>query len=247
MEWVQVLWCGHNLCTNLASNPGSLSWEERRAWYTLSAHAPKSQKSWEFGFFRKISCILLRVLNVNYPWHYCVFRFHRYLPGLLVSAITKRRGIDYFCLGKVPKPVGSWNFERQERDLAIGDSVGLRKLSSLFEVLDDYFLPYLFYIDIVVFQEPTISILLHGAFVCLCIFSWHARICAWPTCFLVVIGQFYGKISVNVGACTVSVYQALLSSHEREPSFEASTNHALTMPWICMGRTLLTDEMVNTN
>ena len=26
-----------------------------------------SQKSWEFGFFRKISRILLRVLNVNYP------------------------------------------------------------------------------------------------------------------------------------------------------------------------------------
>ena len=25
----------------LASNPGSLSWAERRAWYTLSAHAPK--------------------------------------------------------------------------------------------------------------------------------------------------------------------------------------------------------------
>ena len=26
-----------------------------------------SQKSWEFGFVRKISRILLRVLNVNYP------------------------------------------------------------------------------------------------------------------------------------------------------------------------------------
>ena len=25
----------------VASNPGSLSWAERRAWYTLSAHAPK--------------------------------------------------------------------------------------------------------------------------------------------------------------------------------------------------------------
>ena len=25
----------------LALNPGSLSWGERRAWYTLSAHAPK--------------------------------------------------------------------------------------------------------------------------------------------------------------------------------------------------------------
>ena len=28
-------------CSHLASNPGSLSWAERRAWYTLPAHAPK--------------------------------------------------------------------------------------------------------------------------------------------------------------------------------------------------------------
>ena len=41
-------------------------------------------------------------------------------------------------LGKVPEPVGSRNFERQEQDLAIGDSVGLRKSSSLFELLSYY-------------------------------------------------------------------------------------------------------------
>ena len=35
-------------------------------------------------------------------------------------------------------------------------------------------------------------------------------------------GQFYEKISGNVGACVVSVYQALLSAYEREPGFEAS-------------------------
>ena len=88
-----------------------------------------------------------------------------------MSAITKRRGVDYFCLGKVPEPAGSRNFERQERDLAIGDSVGLRKSCSLFEVLDDYSLASLFHIDVVVFQEPMVSFLLHGAFVCLRIFS----------------------------------------------------------------------------
>ena len=38
----------------LVSNPGSLSWGKGEpTWYTLSARAPKSQKSWEFGFFRK--------------------------------------------------------------------------------------------------------------------------------------------------------------------------------------------------
>ena len=39
--------------------------------------------------------------------------------------------------------------------------------------------------------------------------------------YIVVTGQFYGKISGNVDTCTVSVYQALLSPHEREPGFEA--------------------------
>ena len=82
-----------------------------------------------------------------------------------MSAITKRCGVDYFCLGKVPEPVGSRNFERQERDLAIGDSVGLRKSSSIFEILNDYFLASLFHIDIIIFREPTVSFLLHGALV----------------------------------------------------------------------------------
>ena len=90
------------------------------------------QKSWEFRFFRKISRILLSVL-------YC------YSPHLLVSTIMKTCGINYFCLGKILEPVGSRNFERQEQDLAIGDLVGLCKSSSLFEVLDDYFLASLFH------------------------------------------------------------------------------------------------------
>ena len=87
-----------------------------------------------------------------------------------MSAITKACGVDYFCLGKVSEPVGSQNFERQEQDLATGDSVGLRKSSSLFEVLDNYFLASLFHIDIVVFRKVTISCFLHGALVCLRIF-----------------------------------------------------------------------------
>ena len=104
-----------------------------------------------------------------------LFQLHHYFPRLLASAITKRHGIDYFCLYKVPEPVGSWNFERQKRDLAFGDSVDLRKSSSLFEVLDDYFLASLFHMDVVVFREPTVSFLLHGALVCHHIFSF-------PTC-----------------------------------------------------------------
>ena len=41
---------------------------------------------------------------------------------------------------KVLEPVGSQDLETQERDLAISDSAGLRKSSSLFEVLGHYFL-----------------------------------------------------------------------------------------------------------
>ena len=67
-----------------------------------------------------------------------------------MSVITKTPSIDYFCLDKVPEPFGSRNFERQERDLAIGDSAGLRKSSSLFEVLGDYFLASLSYKDVIV-------------------------------------------------------------------------------------------------
>ena len=67
------------------------------------------------------------------------------------------RGVDYFCLGKVAEPVGSRNFDRQERGLAISDSVGLRKSSSFFEVLGDYFLASSFRIDVVVFQKSMVS------------------------------------------------------------------------------------------
>ena len=43
---------------------------------------------------------------------------------------------------------------------------------------------------------------------------------------------FYGRIRIprisgNFGACADSVYQALLSAHEREPGFEASAIPAL--------------------
>ena len=43
----------------------------------------------------------------------------------------------------------------------------------------------------------------------------------------VVYVIFYGRIRIprifgNFGACADSVYQALLSAHEREPGFEAS-------------------------
>ena len=34
------------------------------------------------------------------------------------------------------------------------------------------------------------------------------------------------KINRNVDACADSVYQALLSAHEREPGFEATSDHA---------------------
>ena len=50
-----------------------------------------------------------------------------------------------------------------ERDPAIGDSAGLRKLSSLFEVLGDCFLASLFHIGVIVFRKPMVSFLLHGA------------------------------------------------------------------------------------
>ena len=62
-----------------------------------------------------------------------------------------------------------------------------------------------------------VSFLLNEALVCL-LTRWYT---AGPMCWLVLTGQFYGKFSGNVGACTVSVYQALLSPHERKPGFEA--------------------------
>ena len=48
----------------------------------------------------------------------------------------------------------------------------------------------------------------------------------------VVYMIFYGRIRIprssgNFGACTDSVYQALLSPHEREPGFEARSPFAL--------------------
>ena len=171
------------------------------------------QKSWEFRFFHKISSILLRVLNVNYPWHYRLFQLYCYLPRLLVSVVMKTCNSDYFRLGR---PVVSRNFERQERDLSIGDLVGLHRSSSLFKVLDDYFLPTLFHID-VVFQKPT---LLHGALAVL-LYSPDAVIyihCTRPTCSLVVTGWF----TETFLEILTHVYQALLSPHEREPGFEAS-------------------------
>ena len=112
-------------------------------------------------------------------------------------------------------------FERQEQDLAIGDSAGLRKSSSLFKVLGDHFLASLFHIDVVVFRKQTVSFLLHGALVYLRIFSWLGHVCALPTCSLVVTGKFYGKLHVQ------SVCTRLSFPHEREPGFKAS------FTWFC--------------
>ena len=93
-----------------------------------------------------------------------------------------------------------------------GDLVGLHKSSSLFKELYNYFLASLFHID---FENQRLAFFF-------ALFSCHGRIRARPTCSLVVTRQFYRKISGNVGACTVSVYQALFSPHEREPGFEAT-------------------------
>ena len=136
-----------------------------------------SQKSWEFRFFCKIiSCILATLCTECKPSLTLISVSTLLPPHLLGSAITKTYGVDYFSLGKVSDPFGSWNFERQEQDLAIGDSADLRKSSSLFKVLGHYFLAFLFHIDVVVFQKQTVSFLLHGALVCLHIFSWHGHI-----------------------------------------------------------------------
>ena len=53
----------------LASTPGSLSYAEREPGTHCLRMRQNSQKSWEFGYYRKISRILLRVyLNVvSYP------------------------------------------------------------------------------------------------------------------------------------------------------------------------------------
>ena len=63
----------------------------------------------------------------------------------------------------VLEPVESRNFKRQEWDLAIGDSVGLCKSSSLFEVLDDYFLASFIWTSWS-FENQQLA-LLHGALV----------------------------------------------------------------------------------
>ena len=63
--------------------------------------------------------------------------------------------VHYFCLGKAPaRAVESRNLKKYEPDLhvyvAIGASVGLRRSSDLFKVLDDYFLASLFHMYIAV-------------------------------------------------------------------------------------------------
>ena len=134
----------------------------------------------------------------------------------------KQAVLTTFVLAKFQSQLEAKTSRDKNRDLAIGDSVGLCTLSSLFEVLHDYFLAFLFHTYVVVFRKPTVSCLLRGTLVCPRIFSWHSRIRAQPTCLLVVTGQFYGKFSGNVDACAVSVYQALLSAYKRESGFEAS-------------------------
>ena len=65
-----------------------------------------SQKSWEFGFLRKLSRIL-SVMNVNYPLYYCLFQPFIYCRCLLVSSFMKTAHVDYFSLGKAPEPLSS--------------------------------------------------------------------------------------------------------------------------------------------
>ena len=91
----------------------------RRAWCTMSVHVPKFPEILEIRISityttpctgHKLSMTLL-----------CISTLLLYLPRLLVSAIMKTRGIDYFCLGKVSEPIRSRTFARQERGLTIGD------------------------------------------------------------------------------------------------------------------------------
>ena len=75
------------------------------------------------------SSVKYHVYYVNYPWHYTVYFSSTAICYACWCLPSQRRGVNDFCLGKVPEPVtvGSRNFERQEQDLAIGNSVGLRK------------------------------------------------------------------------------------------------------------------------
>ena len=68
--------------------------------HTMSVHAPKFPEI--LGIQIKYHIYYTRVLNVNYPLHYCLFQFNGYLSQLLVSALTETL---YFCLGKAPEPV----------------------------------------------------------------------------------------------------------------------------------------------
>ena len=61
----------------------------------------------------------------------------------------------------------------------------------------------------------------------------------------------YGRIRIpriagNFGACADSVYQALLSAHEREPGFEASTVQAALSVSVMKTPTVDTDYQVHT-
>ena len=100
-----------------------------------------SQKSWEFGYYRKISRILLRVCNVNYPLHFAstnVCYVYRYLPSWKQPASTTcvvtglQRLLEVETSGK------------NEQELDIYDPVGLPGSHSLFKVWSDCFLALLF-------------------------------------------------------------------------------------------------------
>ena len=165
-----------------------------------------SQKSSEFRFFHKISCIL----NINYPLYYCLFQLFSYLPRLLVSSFMKTARVNYFCLSKEFK-AKIWR--DKNKDLAINSSLCLGKWSSLFEVLDRYFLVSLFHGSIVVFHKHQqlvsswrgfiLSPYFHHTVSCTCT----SQLCTSSN----GTWQFHG----NFGACADSVYQALFSISQK--------------------------------
>ena len=100
-----------------------------------------SQKSWEFGYYCKISRILLRVWNVNYPLHFAstnVCYVYRYLPSWKQPASTTCVVTGLQSLLEVETS------GKNEQELVIYDPVGLPGSHSLFEVWSDCFLALLF-------------------------------------------------------------------------------------------------------
>ena len=81
----------------------------------------------------------------------------------------KRAALTTFVLARFQSQLEAKTLKDKNQDLAISDLVGLRTLSSFFEVLHDFFVSYIRYV--VVFRKPPVSCLLRGALVYLRIFS----------------------------------------------------------------------------